>query len=232
MVLEKYQVPGTVPSGKPPKSEPYGTYHAVEKRQYMTQFNVYNHVCTFFLLFAHSSCTSLYILLFIKSTVYCIAHFILLHILPLIFFLFYFILTYIYIYSLVLCIIFIFLHCPLSGPVLIYISLLIISCIIEYMTNKRTFNLSVSSSSPSWTLVLCPGLWSIWNPLLGGGFCHSYRLVCLRWPPEVTVYVLSTWLVVFVLCHVLSPVYFLSPPILLTNHCFSCSTFVSLVALV
>ncbi len=31
-----------------------------------------------------------------------------------------------------------FLHCPLSGPVLIYISLLIISCIIEYVTNKRT----------------------------------------------------------------------------------------------
>ncbi len=34
MVLKKYQVPGTVPSGKPPKSEPYRTvpYHAVEKR--------------------------------------------------------------------------------------------------------------------------------------------------------------------------------------------------------
>ncbi len=38
---------------------------------------------------------------------------------------------------------FIFLHCPLSGPVLIYIyiSLLIISCIIEYVKNKRTLNL-------------------------------------------------------------------------------------------
>ncbi len=33
--------------------------------------------------------------------------------------------------------IFIFLHCPLSGPVLIYISLLIISCIIEYVMNKN-----------------------------------------------------------------------------------------------
>ncbi len=92
-------------------------------------------------LFANSSCTSLFILLFIKSTVYCIAHFILLHILLLIFsyILFYFIFTYIYIYSLVLCLI--FLHCPLSGPVLIYISLLIISCIIEYVTNTRTLNL-------------------------------------------------------------------------------------------
>ncbi len=36
VVLKKYQVPGTVPSGKPPKSEPYHTvpYHAVEKRYY------------------------------------------------------------------------------------------------------------------------------------------------------------------------------------------------------
>ncbi len=37
-----------------------------------------------------------------------------------------------------LCFICIFLHCPLSGPVMIYISLLIISCIIKYVTNKRT----------------------------------------------------------------------------------------------
>ncbi len=35
---------------------------------------------------------------------------------------------------------FFFLHCPLSRPVLIYISLLFISCIIEYVTNKRTLN--------------------------------------------------------------------------------------------
>ncbi len=102
-------------------------------------------------LFAHSSCTSLFILLFIKSTVYCIAHFILLHILLLIFpSYFYFICTYIYIYSLVLC--FIFLHCPLSGPVLTYISLLIISCIIEYVTNKRTLNLE-----PVWGICGVPG---------------------------------------------------------------------------
>ncbi len=40
--------------------------------------------------------------------------------------------TYIYVYSLVLQI----LHCPLSGPDLTYISLPIISCIIEYVTNK------------------------------------------------------------------------------------------------
>ncbi len=37
--------------------------------------------------------------------------------------------------------IFILLHCPLSGPDLIYISLLIIPCIIFYVTNKETLNL-------------------------------------------------------------------------------------------
>ncbi len=68
-------------------------------------------------LFAHSSCTSLFILIFIKSTVDCIAHFISLHILLLtlfyfIFFLFfYLILTYIYIYSLVLCFIIFYFFC-------------------------------------------------------------------------------------------------------------------------
>ncbi len=51
----------------------------------------------------------------------------------------------IYIYALVLCyfyiiFIFIILHCPLSGPDLIYISLLIIPCIIYYVTNKETLN--------------------------------------------------------------------------------------------
>ncbi len=35
------------------------------------------------------------------------------------------------------------LHCPLSGPDLTYISLLIIFCIIEYVTNKKTLNLGI-----------------------------------------------------------------------------------------
>ncbi len=53
-----------------------------------------------------------------------------------------------YIYALVLCyfyiiFIFILLHCPLSGPDLIYISLLIIPCIIYYVTNKETLNLEL-----------------------------------------------------------------------------------------
>ncbi len=92
-------------------------------------------------------CTSLlFILLFIKSqyTVFahliCFALFILLHILL-------FISLFLpYIYALVLCysyiiFIFILLHCPLSGPDLIYISLLIIPCLIYYVTNKQTLNL-------------------------------------------------------------------------------------------
>ncbi len=106
--------------------------------------------------FAHPSCTSLlFILLFLKSqytvlahlicfcTSYCFALFILLHILLL--FLFFY-----HIYALVLCyfyiiFIFILLHCPLSGPDLIYISLLIIPCIIYYVTNKETLNLDTNT---------------------------------------------------------------------------------------
>ncbi len=48
--------------------------------------------------------------------------------------------------------------------------------------------------------------------------CHGPAGV----PPDVSV--LNTWLVVGAMC---SPVFCLSPPILLTNHCFSCSTCVS-----
>ncbi len=69
-------------------------------------------------VFAHLTCFALF--------------FILLHI---------FISLFYHIYALVLCyfyIIFIILHCPLSGPDLIYISLLIIPCIIYYVTNKET----------------------------------------------------------------------------------------------
>ncbi len=86
--------------------------------------------------FAHPSCTSLFILLFIKSTVYCIAHLNVLHILIFICSYFYFIFVYLYLY-IFSCVVLHILHCPLSGPVLIYISLLIISCIIEYVTNTK-----------------------------------------------------------------------------------------------
>ncbi len=85
-------------------------------------------------LFAHSSCTSLLIL--IHSILYCtfdfIAHFTL-----------YFFLLLFYLYWYILsCVVLHILHCPLSGPDLIYISLLIIFCIIEYVTNKKPWNLN------------------------------------------------------------------------------------------
>ncbi len=93
-------------------------------------------VCTsllFILLFINPQYTVfLHILLF--CTFYFIAHFTLIS--P-----FFYIYIYIYIYALVLSIIifiFIILHCPLSGPDFTYISLLIIPCIIYYVTNKQT----------------------------------------------------------------------------------------------
>ncbi len=51
-------------------------------------------------------------------------------------------------YNLILILFFILfyfysLHCPLSGPDLTYISLLIIPCIIYHVTNKETLNLEV-----------------------------------------------------------------------------------------
>ncbi len=103
----------------------------------------YNLFCTFLLHIP------VYII-FIKSTVDCIAHFILFHctFYSLFYFLFYFILSFFHIFSysylylyIFSCVMFhfllIFLHCPLSGPVLTYISLLIIPCMIVYVTNNK-----------------------------------------------------------------------------------------------
>ncbi len=96
----------------------------------------------------------------------CTAHFISLHILPLILFHYLFLTSfspylYIYIHSLVFlfhsfycfyvifillsCFIFSFLHFPLSGPVLTNISLPIIPCMIVYVTNNKepTLNLAL-----------------------------------------------------------------------------------------
>ncbi len=84
----------------------------------------------------------LYCYSLIHSIPYCtfnlIAHFILFYFIICSYS--YFILIYIYIYYLVLCFIVLFLfilHCPLSGPVLTYISLLIIPCMIVNVTNNK-----------------------------------------------------------------------------------------------
>ncbi len=70
----------------------------------------------------------------------CLAlFFILLHILLFIY------LFYLYICSCVVLTLYNFysLHCPLSGPDLIYISILIIPCIIYHVTNKETLTLTL-----------------------------------------------------------------------------------------
>ncbi len=68
---------------------------------------------------------------------YSITHFTLLF--------FTYIFIYIYICSCVVLLLYNFysLHCPLSGPDLIYISLLIIPCIIYHVTNKETLTFTV-----------------------------------------------------------------------------------------
>jgi len=104
----------------------------------------------FILLFIKSHILFLHILLvFAHLTCFCTSYlsctscfalfFILLHILHFIS-LFY---LYIYICSCVVLLLYNLysLHCPLSGPDLIYISLLIIPCIIYHVTNKETLNL-------------------------------------------------------------------------------------------
>ncbi len=60
---------------------------------------------------------------------------------------------YIYINYLVLC--FIFLHCPLSGPVLIYISLLIISCIMSMWRIKEPWTLIYECKLIAMTVLTC-----------------------------------------------------------------------------
>ncbi len=124
------------------------------------------------LLLAHPSCSYYYLLspniLFLH--IYCFALFILLHILLFIS------LFYLYICSCVVLLlyhfIFIILHCPLSGPDLIYISLLIIPCIIYYVTNKETLNLE------PWTHI--PG--ASWVPLL---LWLDMWIFCMRVPSGV-----------------------------------------------
>ncbi len=95
--------------------------------------------CLAHLVFAHLTCLAH--LVFAHLTSFCTSYlsctscfalfFILLHILLFISF------FYLYIYN------FYSLHCPLSGPDLIYISLLIIPCIIYHVTNKETLTFTV-----------------------------------------------------------------------------------------
>ncbi len=85
------------------------------------------------LVFAHLTC---FCTSYLSCTfLYSITHFTLL----------FFTYIYIYICSCVVLLLYNFysLHCPLSGPDLIYISLLIIPCIIYHVTNKETLTFTV-----------------------------------------------------------------------------------------
>ncbi len=91
--------------------------------------------------FDKQTCFILHILL-VFAHLTCLAHLVL-HF-SLFFYTFYS-LFYLYICSCVVLLLYIFysLHCPLSGPDLIYISLLIIPCIIYHVTNKETLTFTV-----------------------------------------------------------------------------------------
>ncbi len=86
-------------------------------------------------------CTSCFCSSYLSCTSCFALFFILLHILLFISFFY----LYIYICSCVVLLLYNFysLHCPLSGPDLIYISLLIIPCIIYHVTNKETLTFTV-----------------------------------------------------------------------------------------
>ncbi len=94
------------------------------------------------LVFAHLTC---FCISYLSCTSCFALFFILLHILLFISCFYLYIYIYIYICSCVVLLLYNFysLHCPLSGPDLIYISLLIIPCIIYYVTNKETLTFTV-----------------------------------------------------------------------------------------
>ncbi len=90
------------------------------------------------LVFAHLTC---FCTSYLSCTSCFTLFFILLHILLFISFFY----LYIYICSCLVLLLYNFysLYCPLSGPDLIYISLLIIPCIIYHVTNKETLTFTV-----------------------------------------------------------------------------------------
>ncbi len=120
---------------------PFNNHLIISKLLIILYHSYCCYVNTLYNLFAHSSCTFLLILLFIKSTVYChahnfIAHFIILYFLILTF---YFLLHFFspYLYLCLFSCVCISYNCTVHGVDLTYISLLIIFCIIVYVTNTN-----------------------------------------------------------------------------------------------
>ncbi len=97
-------------------------------------------VYTLYNLFTHSSsswCPCLYYYLLSPQYTYCTFY----SLFFLIIFIFY---LYLYLSS---CVVLHILHCPLSGPDLTYISLLIIFWIIEYVMNKKPWTLNINQQA-------------------------------------------------------------------------------------
>ncbi len=72
--------------------------------------------------------------------------------------LYFFLFLSIFMFILLCCVT--YLHCPLRGPDLTYISLLIIFCIIEYVMNKKTLNLEPNILKITWIF----GQWCFTSP--------------------------------------------------------------------
>jgi len=132
------------------------------------------------LLCAHPSCSYYYLL---SPSIQFFAHHIVLH------FLFhctlYSYFSFFTIYMLLCCyfyiiFIFIILHCPLSGPDFTYISLLIIPCIIYYVTNKETLNLELKTLLDTES-TLCLSLVIVFYPFIKVTLKTKWKKFKLNW---------------------------------------------------
>ncbi len=107
-------------------------------------------IYTMYNLFAHSSCTFLFILLFIKSTVYCPVLHILFYCTFYLIYIFFILILNFWLFSyLYLCIfscVCVTYNCTVHGAGLTYISLLIIFCIIVCVWRIQILNIDVMHS--------------------------------------------------------------------------------------
>ncbi len=108
---------------------------------------------------------------------------------------FFYLYIYIYICSCVVLLLYNFysLHCPLSGPDLIYISLLIIPCIIYHVTNKETLTFTVINAfcvnlkhiskgnqlDLSQKVVTCLYRTDIWQNTYTYIYIYIYYIICI-----------------------------------------------------
>ncbi len=155
------------------------------------------YVYTRYNLFAHSSCTYLLILLFTKSTVYCIAKFILLHILL---YFSYFKFLPIFIYIILCCVTYFALSIDLT-----YISLLIISCIIEYVRNKKNLEPWTLAVSGFNSHQLKKKIWKWFQQYYYNSCDVDITLIESEWLTKVYNYNYSTVIVIIMISMTVAP---------------------------